>query len=100
MRCSLEFESGYDIRVHAEADTAFVYRPVILESLSATYLIGWGDAAMVRKVQEWSNGIGEVNLFSYPAKEVIASTPDFELALTNAPCRTPNLDGSTWGSTS
>ncbi|RDX53676.1 hypothetical protein OH76DRAFT_1398789 [Lentinus brumalis] len=66
---SLEFESGYDIRVHAEADTAFVYRPVILESLSATYLIGWGDAAMVRKVQEWSNGIGEVNLFSYPAKE-------------------------------
>ncbi|KAI0722252.1 hypothetical protein C8T65DRAFT_628750 [Cerioporus squamosus] len=66
---SMEVEPGYDIRIHAEADLAFVYRPVILEGPLATYLIGWGDATMTRKVREWSAGIGEVNLFFYPAKE-------------------------------
>ncbi|RPD66760.1 hypothetical protein L226DRAFT_529165 [Lentinus tigrinus ALCF2SS1-7] len=61
--CSLEYEAGYDIRIHTDADLAFVYRPVVLEGLTATYLIGWGDPSTMRR---WLKDVGEVNLFFYP----------------------------------
>ncbi|KAI0650213.1 hypothetical protein C8Q79DRAFT_902178 [Trametes meyenii] len=67
--CTLESMPGYDTRIHAVSDAAFVFRPVILEGPRATYFIGWGTANNARSLEKWSNTIGDLNLFIWPAKQ-------------------------------
>ncbi|KAI0637964.1 hypothetical protein C8Q77DRAFT_1153656 [Trametes polyzona] len=62
----LETMSGYDIRIQCDTDLAFAFRPTVLEGPSGTYLIGWGSADMVKRVQNWSKTLGDVNLFVWP----------------------------------
>ena len=66
----MEFMTGYDIRVCEEADLAFLYRPVILEGPSETYLIGWGNKHMARGLKDWTQGGKDLHMFFFPAIEV------------------------------
>ncbi|TBU49032.1 hypothetical protein BD309DRAFT_159758 [Dichomitus squalens] len=67
----MELMTGYDTRMHAvDTNLVFIYRPVILEGLSGTYLIGWGDGGMVRNVKTWAKTAGDCHLFFYPAVEL------------------------------
>ena len=62
---------GFDTRIYsAESNYVFVYRPVILEGTTGTYLIGWGDRDMVGNVKAWAKAAGECHMFLYPAIEV------------------------------
>ncbi|KAI0723073.1 hypothetical protein C8Q76DRAFT_721462 [Earliella scabrosa] len=66
---NLEFMGGYDTCIHPEADMVFVYRPVVLEGPSHSYLIGWGDESMVRNVQAWTQDSPALNIFCFPSIE-------------------------------
>ena len=62
---------GFDTRIYsAESNYVFVYRPVILEGPTGTYLIGWGDRDMVGNVKAWAKAAGECHMFFYPTIEV------------------------------
>ncbi|EJF62826.1 hypothetical protein DICSQDRAFT_160677 [Dichomitus squalens LYAD-421 SS1] len=67
----MELMTGYDTRMHAvDTNLVFIYRPVILEGLTGTYLIGWGDGDMVCNVKAWAKTAGDCHLFFYPAVEL------------------------------
>ncbi|KAI1786651.1 hypothetical protein LXA43DRAFT_1098951 [Ganoderma leucocontextum] len=67
---NLEFQNGYDSRIHsADGGFVFVYRPVVLDGTSGTYLIGWGEMSMVHNVKSWMGDGKEMHMFCYPAKE-------------------------------
>ncbi|KAI0677028.1 hypothetical protein C8Q78DRAFT_61705 [Trametes maxima] len=66
---NLESMPGYDTRINAVSDAAFVFRPVILEGPGATYFIGWGTADNARAIEKWSKTIGDLHLFIWPAKQ-------------------------------
>ena len=68
---SLEYGPGYNVRIFADADVAFVYSPVILEGPSGTYLIGWGDKSAARNVRGWAKGGKNLHMFFFPAIKVI-----------------------------
>ncbi|PIL36924.1 hypothetical protein GSI_00614 [Ganoderma sinense ZZ0214-1] len=67
---NLEFQNGYDLRIHGtDGGLVFVYRPVILDGTSGTYLIGWGEMSMVNNVKSWVGDGKEMHMFCFPAKE-------------------------------
>ena len=79
----------------------FLYRPVVLEGPSHSYLIGWGDESMVRNVQAWTQDSPALNIFCFPSIEVRAETSTFLSirAAVNDDALTRTLVGTTSGYT-
>lgn len=67
---SLETAPGYDTRMFTGADVAFAFRPYVLEGPDSTYLIGWGSAEMVKRLEASTKTLGDMNLFVWPMKQV------------------------------
>ncbi|KAI0368047.1 hypothetical protein BV20DRAFT_969620 [Pilatotrama ljubarskyi] len=63
---NLESMPGYETRIYVDSTVAFVFRPVILEGPTATYLIGWGSPKMAQTLENWSKTIGDLNVFMWP----------------------------------
>lgn len=68
---SLRAVHGYDTRIFARSDVAFVYEPVILEGPgpTASYFVGWTTPDGVESVRNWVAQTGDLQLFIWPIGE-------------------------------
>ncbi|KAH9894428.1 hypothetical protein C8Q73DRAFT_695533 [Cubamyces lactineus] len=64
----LERMRGYETRIHAESDCAFVYQPFILEGPGATYFVEWSTPDRPERLAKWTRGLGDLHLFVWPYK--------------------------------
>ncbi|KAI0332414.1 hypothetical protein GY45DRAFT_1213446, partial [Cubamyces sp. BRFM 1775] len=64
----LESTPGYETRIHAESDFAFIYQPFILEGPGpeATYFIEWGTPDRAEQLAKWTETLGDLHLFLWP----------------------------------
>ncbi|KAI9066422.1 hypothetical protein FKP32DRAFT_1673940 [Trametes sanguinea] len=70
---SLGAMHGYDTRIFARSDVAFVYEPVILEGPgpTASYFVGWTTPDRVQSVKDWVAQTGDLQLFIWPIGETV-----------------------------
>ena len=66
----LENTRGYETRIHAESDFAFIYQPFILEGPGATYLIEWSTPDRPARLAKWTRTLGDLHLFIWPYERV------------------------------
>ncbi|KAH9850014.1 hypothetical protein C2E23DRAFT_870239 [Lenzites betulinus] len=66
---SLESTAGYDTRIWSRNDAAFIFRPIVLEGPSGTFLIGWGKPGLAKQIKQLMQHLGDLNLFIWPTKE-------------------------------
>ncbi|KAI0824701.1 hypothetical protein BC628DRAFT_1377360 [Trametes gibbosa] len=66
---SLESAPGYDTRIWVRSDVAFLFRPIVLEGPSGTFLIGWGKPSLAKRTDEWMRKLGDLSLFIWPTRE-------------------------------
>ena len=87
--CRMRSEEGYQMRIYSAGDVAFLFKPIILQGPSGTYLIGWADKQYAQGLEMWAQEAKDLHMFFFPATEKVISRqdscPSLELLLTIPP---------------